>query len=76
MAVSVSFITSAEKLLCAIVVDPMQSGVRIEYYMDLRAQGLGNAQCGALEAQPITGVIVRSGANIEVEAKTRTSTIL
>lgn len=54
----------------------MQSGVRIEYYMDLRVQGLGNAQCGALEAQPITGVIVRSGANIEVEAKTRTSTIL
>ncbi|MDX2306895.1 MAG: SulP family inorganic anion transporter [Hyphomicrobium sp.] len=75
-AFSIAFIASAETLLCATAVDQMHSGPRTRYDQELRAQGIGNAICGALGALPMTGVIVRSGANVEAGAKTRTSAIL
>lgn len=75
-ALSVAFIASAETLLCATAVDQMHSGPRTKYDQELRAQGLGNAICGALGALPMTGVIVRSGANVEAGAQTRASAIL
>lgn len=75
-ALSVAFIASAETLLCATAVDQMHAGPRTRYDQELRAQGIGNAICGALGALPMTGVIVRSGANVEAGAKTRLSAIL
>jgi MFS superfamily sulfate permease-like transporter len=54
----------------------MHSGVRTKYDRELSAQGIGNALCGALGVLPMTGVIVRSGANVEAGAKTRLSAIL
>ncbi len=75
-ALSVAFIASAETLLCATAVDQMHSGERTKYDKELRAQGIGNAICGALGALPMTGVIVRSGANVEAGAKTRASAIM
>ncbi|MBR2536625.1 MAG: SulP family inorganic anion transporter [Hyphomicrobium sp.] len=75
-AVSVAFIASAETLLCATAVDAMHSGVRTKYDRELTAQGFGNSLCGLLGGLPMTGVIVRSGANVEAGAKTRASTIL
>ncbi len=75
-AISVAFIASAETLLCATAVDQMHSGPRTKYDQELRAQGIGNAICGILGALPMTGVIVRSGANVEAGAKTRASAIL
>ena len=42
----------------------------------MSAQGVGNTLCGALGVLPMTGVIVRSGANVEAGAKTRLSAIL
>lgn len=75
-AISVAFIASAETLLCATAVDQMHAGPRTRYDQELRAQGIGNAICGALGALPMTGVIVRSGANVEAGAKTRASAIL
>jgi MFS superfamily sulfate permease-like transporter len=75
-ALSVAFIASAETLLCATAVDQMHAGERTKYDRELRAQGIGNAICGALGALPMTGVIVRSGANVEAGAKTRASAIL
>jgi MFS superfamily sulfate permease-like transporter len=71
-----AFIASAETLLCATAVDKMHIGVRTDYDKELRAQGVGNLICGGLGALPITGVIVRSSANVEAGATTRISAIL
>jgi MFS superfamily sulfate permease-like transporter len=74
-AFSVAFIASAETLLCASAVDQMHQGQRTKYDRELTAQGVGNAICGLFGVLPMTGVIVRSGANIEAGAKTRASAI-
>jgi len=71
-----AFVASAETLLCATAVDKMHIGARTNYDKELRAQGVGNMICGALGALPMTGVIVRSAANVEAGAKTRASAIL
>lgn len=75
-AASVAFIASAETLLCAVAVDQMHSGPRTNYDKELFAQGVGNSICGFFGALPMTGVIVRSAANVEAGGKTRVSTIL
>ena len=75
-ALSIALIASAETLLCATAVDQMHSGERTRYNKELMAQGVGNTICGALGVLPMTGVIVRSAANVEAGAKTRYSTIL
>lgn len=75
-ALAVAFIASAETLLSAAAVDRMHDGVRTDYNKELRAQGVGNFLCGAVGALPMTGVIVRSSANVQAGALTRTSTIL
>lgn len=74
-AVSVAFIASAETLLCASAVDQMHQGQRTRYDKELAAQGIGNTICGLLGVLPMTGVIVRSSANIEAGAKSRASAI-
>jgi MFS superfamily sulfate permease-like transporter len=75
-AISIAFIASAETLLCATAVDQMHSGVRTKYDKELSAQGVGNAICGLLGVLPMTGVIVRSSANVEAGGVTRASAIL
>ncbi len=69
-------VASAETLLCATAVDQMQTDTRTDYNRELVAQGIGNMACGLLGALPMTGVIVRSSANIEAGGKTRLATIL
>ena len=71
-----ALIASAETLLCAVAVDGMQTGPRTNFDRELKAQGLGNLVCGMLGALPMTGVIVRSSANVDAGAKTRLSAIL
>ena len=71
-----AFVASAETLLCATAVDQMHSGVRTNYDKELRAQGVGNLLCGVVGALPMTGVIVRSTANVQAGATTRLSAIL
>jgi MFS superfamily sulfate permease-like transporter len=75
-ALAIAVIASAETLLCATAVDQKHDGPRTDYDKELRAQGIGNMICGALGALPMTGVIVRSSANVDAGAKTRLSTIL
>ncbi len=75
-AISIAFIASAETLLCATAVDQLHGGQRTKYDKELAAQGIGNAICGILGVLPMTGVIIRSSANVEAGAKTRVSAIL
>jgi MFS superfamily sulfate permease-like transporter len=75
-AFAVAFIASAETLISAAAVDRMHDGPRTDYDKELRAQGIGNLLCGAVGALPMTGVIVRSSANVQAGAMTRMSTIL
>lgn len=75
-AVAIAFLASAETLLSAAAVDKMHNGQRSDYNKELRAQGVGNLLCGAAGALPMTGVIVRSSANVQAGAVTRLSAIL
>lgn len=75
-ALALAFIASAETLLCATAVDKLHTGPRAKFDRELTAQGVGNALCGLLGALPMTGVIVRSSANVEAGGKTRASAIL
>ena len=74
-ALTLAVVASAETLLCASAVDQLHSGPRTDYDQELRAQGLGNMICGVFGALPMTGVIVRSSANVDAGAKTRLSAI-
>jgi len=75
-SIVIAIIASTETLLCATAIDQMQSETRTNYNRELVAQGIGNMVCGLLGAIPMTGVIVRSSANIEAGGKTRLATIL
>ena len=73
---SLAFVASAESLLSASAVDQMHSGVRTKYDKELLSQGAGNTLCGFLGVLPMTGVIVRSSANVAAGAVSRASTIM
>jgi MFS superfamily sulfate permease-like transporter len=75
-AVTVAAVASAESLLCAAAVDSKHSGPRTQFNRELIAQGVGNMLCGVLGVLPMTGVIVRSAANVDAGAKTRLSAVL
>lgn len=72
----IAIVASAETLLCATAVDQLAKGSRTNYDRELAAQGVGNMVCGLLGALPMTGVIVRSSANVQAGAKTRLSAVL
>lgn len=75
-ALGLAIVASAETLLCAGATDRMHSGPRTNYDREMLAQGIGNAVAGLAGGLPMTGVIVRSSANVQSGAKTRRSAIL
>jgi MFS superfamily sulfate permease-like transporter len=75
-ALVMSLVASAETLLCATAVDKMHGGQRTNYDRELIAQGVGNTICGLVGALPMTGVIVRSAANVQAGARTRKSAMM
>jgi len=75
-AIGLAIIASAATLLSATAVDRTHGGRRTVYNKELRAQGIGNILCGIVGALPMTGVIVRSSANVEAGAQTKWSAIL
>ncbi len=75
-AMTIALVASAETLLCATAIDQLHNGTRANYDRELFAQGLGNTLCGLCGGLPMTGVIVRSAANVEAGARTRLSPIL
>lgn len=74
--VALAIVASAESLLCAVATDQLHSGPRARLDRELLAQGLANTASGLVGGLPITGVIVRSSANITAGAKTRWSATL
>ncbi|MFD0934887.1 SulP family inorganic anion transporter, partial [Methylobacterium trifolii] len=76
MALTIAVIASAESLLSAAAVDRMHDGPRTQYDRELGAQGTGNLICGLLGGLPMTGVIVRSSANVQAGAVTRASAVM
>ncbi len=74
-ALAFALVASAESLLCAVATDKLHSEKRADFDRELMAQGVGNMVCGLFGALPVTGVIVRSSANIEAGAKSRASGI-
>mgnify|MGYP006282075533 CR=1 FL=1 len=76
-AFTLAFVSGAESLLTATALDSMQRHApRTKYNRELMAQGVGNVICGILGVLPVSGVIVRSSANVMAGAKTRLSTVL
>lgn len=73
---ALAVVASAESLLCAVATDQLHSGKRANLDRELFAQGLGNTVSGLIGGLPVTGVIVRSSANIAAGAKTRWSAVL
>ncbi|GLI93373.1 SulP family inorganic anion transporter [Methylocystis echinoides] len=74
---SLAFVASAESLLTATAADSLQRHAeRTGYSRELIAQGMGNLLCGLLNVLPLTGVIVRTSANVMAGARTRLSTFL
>jgi carbonic anhydrase len=79
---TVSLVASVESLLSAIAVDKLvaaRQGARVpraDLDKELRGQGAANVLSGALGGLPVTGVAVRSAANVRAGAVSRNSTIL
>ena len=74
----IALVGSAATLLTAAAIDEMSRdiGVKTDYDQELVSQGVGNMLCGLVGALPMTGVIVRSSANVHAGARTRKSTII
>ncbi len=75
-SVALFVIASAEGLLCAAAVDRLHEGAASDLDKELFAQGAGNLFAGILGGLPVTGVIVRSTANIDAGATSRVSAVL
>lgn len=73
---TVALIASVESLLSATAVDGMHNGARTDFNRELVGQGAANVSSGLLGGLPVTGVIVRSTANVGAGAKTRASAAL
>jgi carbonic anhydrase len=73
---SLALVASAESLLSAVATDKLHTGPRANLDKELFAQGLANTLSGLAGGLPITGVIVRSAANIAAGAKTRASAFM
>ena len=73
---TVALIASVESLLSATAVDKMHSGPRTDFNRELVGQGTANVSSGLLGGLPVTGVIVRSTANVTAGARTRASAAL
>ena len=74
-ALAMAFVASAETLLSVSAVDKI-SGGQSDYNKEIMAQGVGNMAAGVFGALPLTGVIVRSSANVSSGAKSRGSAIM
>jgi carbonic anhydrase len=74
---TVALVASLESLLSAVAVDKLHDGAkRTDLDRELVGQGAANVCSGLLGGLAVTGVIVRSSANVAAGARTRASAIL
>ncbi|GAB2572787.1 SulP family inorganic anion transporter [Streptomyces capparidis] len=78
---TVTLVASVESLLSAVAVDRLAAarpggGPRSDLDRELLGQGAGNVVSGALGGLPVTGVAVRSSANVRAGAATRASGVM
>lgn len=77
VAVTLGVVASLETLLSLEATDRMDTHKRESPpNRELLAQGVGNSLSGLLGGLPLTGVIVRSAANVDAGAQTKLSAIL
>lgn len=69
-------LASLETLLSASAVDKMAKGSRSDPDQELIGQGFGNLAASLFGGIPVTGVIARSGTNVQAGAKSRRSSII
>ena len=74
--VTVALIASVESLLSAVAVDKLSGGEPANFDRELVGQGAANTVSGMLGGLPVTGVIVRSSANVAAGARSRTSAVI
>ena len=76
VALTICAVASIETLLCIEAVDKLDPLKRVTSpNQELRAQGVGNLLSGLIGGLPLTSVIVRSSANVNANARTKTSAI-
>lgn len=73
---AIALVATTETLLCVSAVDSMKEDHKSDYNRELLAQGIGNTIAGVIGAMPVTGVIVRSSANVEFGGRTKASTVM
>ncbi|WP_098958993.1 SulP family inorganic anion transporter [Pseudonocardia sp. N23] len=73
---TVALVASVESLLSAMAVDRMHGGSPTRADRELLGQGAANVVSGMAGGLPVTGVIVRSAANVRAGARTRAATVL
>lgn len=74
---TIALVASLESLLCMEATDKMDPEMRhTPPNRELVAQGIGNTLSGFLGGLPVTQVIVRSSANMQSGAKSKTSSFL
>lgn len=75
-ALTIAILASIETMVSTASLDKMiGDGRSSNYNKELIAQGFGNFICGLFSAPPITGVMIRSTANLESGATNSISTI-
>lgn len=82
--VTITLVTSVQSLLGAVAVDKLAASAsgqkqqipRSDLDRELLGQGAANMASGALGGLPVAGVAVRSSANVQAGAVSRTSTML
>lgn len=71
-----ALLAAVESLLSARAIDRMANAAKPHNAnLELVGQGLANLAVGAFQGMPVTGVIVRSGVNVQSGAKTRLSAL-
>ena len=77
VALTVAIVASLESLLTLDATDKMDQFKRkSDTNRELFAQGAGNVFAGLLGGLPLTGVLVRSAANVDAGARTRRSSMM
>jgi carbonic anhydrase len=72
----VALLAGVESLLTCVASNRLHDGPRADLDRELAAQGVANVVSGALGGLPVSGVVVRTTANVRAGARSRWSAVL